>query len=188
MVATKLMTADDLLALGEDARVELVDGEPLAMSPTGPQHTLVVSDLVRSLILFSAAHPGFRVCVGEGGYLFGRNPDTVLAPDIAILSDVQIQSVNTSSDSFIPISPLLVIEGKSPSDRESVIARKLAIYLEAGVQEVWWVRPQEGQMSVHRPDQAPEIVAADQTFNSSDVLPGFSLSMTDLMNPAPTSQ
>jgi Uma2 family endonuclease len=187
MVASKLITADELLALGEDARIELIEGELHAMSPTGPQHMLVVSELVRSLILFFATRPGFRVCVGEGGYVLGRNPDTVLAPDIAILSDVQIQSVKTSNNSFIPVSPLLVVEVKSPSDREADIARKLANYLEAGVREVWWVRPQEGQMSVHRPDRAPEVVAADQTFTGSDVLPGFSYSMPELFRPSPAS-
>lgn len=187
MVATKLLTADDLLALGEDARIELIEGAPVAMSPAGIQHSFVASRLVRTLILFSMAQPGFRVLTGGGGYLLGRNPDSVLAPDIAILSEEQMQSLNPGSDTFIPVSPLLVTEVKSPSDRESDIAKKLAIYLEAGVREVWWVRPQEGQMSVHRPDRAPEIVATDQTFTGSDVLPGFSLSMPDLMNPLPAS-
>lgn len=34
MVSTKLMTADDLLAMGSDAPYELIDGELVELSPT----------------------------------------------------------------------------------------------------------------------------------------------------------
>jgi Uma2 family endonuclease len=82
------------------------------------------------------------------------------------------------------VPPALAIEVKSPSDREADIARNLAVYLAAGVREVWWIRPVAGQMSVHRPDRAPEIYGSDETFASSDVLPGFSFRLADLLSEA----
>lgn len=187
MVAATLMTASELEALGAEARIELIRGEPIEMSPTGARHTLISSRLSQQLTRFAFAHPGFHVLGNEGGYLLGANPDTVLAPDIAVLTDEQFQSISFDSDGFIPVAPALAIEIKSPSDREPAIAKKLEIYLTAGVREVWWVRPLEGQMTVHWPDRAPEHIAADQTFTGSDVLPGFSLSMPALLDPNPAA-
>lgn len=187
MVATKHMSAKELESLGEDSRMELIDGEPFEMSPTGQHHTVVSARISRQLTRYSLDRPEYHVWGNEGGYLLKSNPDTVLAPDIAVLTEEQVNKLPHQSNAFIPLAPALVAEVKSHSDRESVIARKLSIYLEAGVQEVWWVRPQEGQMSVHRPDRAHEIVATDQTFTGSDVLPGFSLSMPDLLNSLPAS-
>jgi Uma2 family endonuclease len=123
----------------------------------------------------------------EGGYLLRTNPDTVLAPDIAVLTEEQLQRIAFDSDAFIALAPALVVEIKSPSDREPDIARKLAIYLEAGVSEVWWVRPKERTMTVHRPDRAPEFVEAGQAFAGSDVLSGFSLDLAGLFDSEPVA-
>lgn len=186
MVATTLMTAAELQALGEDARIELIEGEPAAKSPTGARHAIVSARITRQLTRFALTHPACHVLGNEGGYVLGTNPDTVLAPDIAVLTDDQFQQIAFDNDAFMPIAPALVIEIKSPSDRESEIARNLAIYLHAGVREIWWIRPSERQMTVHRPDRAPEYVGADQTFTGSDVLPEFTLPMPDLLNPEST--
>jgi Uma2 family endonuclease len=155
MVATKSMRAAELLALGDDARIELIEGEPIPMSPTGVLHMAVVSQLTLLLNVHSLqvreTNP-FRVWGHEGGFLLRSNPDTVLAPDIAILKRDQLRAVEITSNDFCPIPPALAIEVKSPSDREADIARKLAVYLGAGVREVWWIRPMAGTMTVHRPD------------------------------------
>jgi Uma2 family endonuclease len=187
MVATKLMTASELEALGSDSKLELVEGEPITMSPTGVLHMVVVSRLTRLLTHHSFHAPGFVVWGHEGGFLLSSDPDTVLAPDIAILFDEQVGSIQLDSNSFCPVAPTIAIEVKSPGDREADIARKLAAYLAAGVREVWWIRPIERQITLHRPDRAPEYVAADQIFAGSDVLSGFSFDLTALFDPNPSA-
>lgn len=189
MVATRTMRAAELLAMGDDARIELIEGEPIPMSPTGNLHMFVVSRLARLLTIHSLQvrhKDAFEVLGHEGGFLLRSDPDTVLAPDIAILTRDQLRAVNPASNDFCPVPPALAIEVKSPSDREADIARKLAVYLAAGVREVWWIRPLAGQMTVHRPDHAPEIYGSDETFASSDVLPGFSFRIADLLSDAAT--
>jgi len=190
VVATKSMRAAELLALGDDARMELIEGEPIPMSPTGNLHMFVVSELTLLLGIHSLrvqeTDDAFKVLGHEGGFLLRSDPDTVLAPDIAILTRDQLRVVNRTSNDFCPVPPALAIEVKSPSDREAEIARKLAVYLEAGVREVWWIRPLAGQMTVHRPDRAPELYGSDETFASSDVLPGFLLRIGDLLSDSST--
>lgn len=189
MVATRTMRAAELLALGDDARIELIEGEPIPMSPTGVLHTVIISRLTRLLNFHSSKvleADAFEVWGHECGFLLHSNPDTVLAPGIAILTRDQLRAVNRTSSDYCPVPPALAIEVKSPSDREADIARKLAVYLAAGVREVWWIRPMAGQMTVHRPDRAPEMYGGDETFASSDVLPGFSLRIADLLRDATT--
>ena len=50
MVATKLFTAKELEAMGEDARYELVQGELRPMSPVGMPHGLMLGRVSSPLI------------------------------------------------------------------------------------------------------------------------------------------
>src|SRR5829696_5717600 len=189
MVATKSMRAAELLSLGDDAHFELIEGEPIPMSPTGVLHMAVVSQLTLLLSIHTLQvqeTDAFKVWGHEGGFLLRSDPDTVLAPDIAILTREQLRAVALTSNDYCPVPPALAIEVKSPSDREADIARKLAVYLAAGVREVWWIRPLAGQITVHRPDHAPEIYGSDEPFATSDVLPGFTLRIADLLRDAST--
>jgi Uma2 family endonuclease len=120
-----------------------------------------------------------QVYGGEVGYVIRRDPQTVLVPDLAIVTEAQAGELRSAGDDFAPFAPRMAIEVKSPSDRESKIALKLALYLEAGVQEVWWVRPETRQVSVHRPDAAPRVLEVDQALESAK-LPGFRLDLSAL--------
>ena len=76
---------------------------------------------------------------------------------------------------MIEVIPTVAVEVTSPTDGESHIAGKLALYLAAGVREVWWVRPDDRQVSIHRRDGAPFVFSGDAVLVSPDILPGFSL-------------
>lgn len=116
---------------------------------------------------------------GGGGFALRRNPDSVLVPDLSITTDVQLKAMTEDVGTFSLVAPLIAIEVKSPSDRESQIARKLAIYLESGIEEVWWVRPERKELTVHRPDSAPAHFATGDTF-TSPLLPNFGLRVNEL--------
>jgi Uma2 family endonuclease len=181
VVAAKLMTIEELEALPDDDRFyELIEGELIELSPTGIRHGDVVSLLVQALNVYAANRSDIRIWIGETGYVFGRNPDTVLAPDIAILTKAQLEATPRTSDRFNEVVPAIVIEVKSPSNREAEIAKKLGIYLAAGVKEVWWVRPNEQQMMVHRQDRAPVTFNVSDMLGNSELLPGFELRLSEL--------
>jgi Uma2 family endonuclease len=69
---------------------------------------------------------------------------------------------------------MIAIAVKSPSDREAEIARQLGLYLEGGAQEVWWVRPAERTVAIHRLDDPLELLRSGDTL-TTDALPGFAL-------------
>jgi Uma2 family endonuclease len=65
--AERLWTAEDLLALGEEARYELIEGRLVPMSPTGSLHGDLVAELTMILRSFVRAHQLGRVLTGEVG-------------------------------------------------------------------------------------------------------------------------
>lgn len=133
MVATTLVTAEELAARPEDERVELVEGEVVEVSPASGGHGVVVRRLAQALHRYLDAYPGPELWFGETGFGVQRHPDTVLSPDLALsLHD------DTSVDDprYVVHPPELVVEVRFPNDRESRIARKTGLYLAAGVREV----------------------------------------------------
>ena len=85
MATTQLVSVADLEAMPEDERYELIRGELVPMSPIGRPH---------GTLLFNVGGPVFdhverqrlgNVYGGEVGVILHREPDTVLAPDIAFV-------------------------------------------------------------------------------------------------------
>ena len=178
MVATsrQVVTADELLARGEDERCELIRGELVEMSPTSTGHGIVTSRLATALLVYAQTSAAIHTWIGEIGYIIERNSDTVVAPDIAIVSREQARGAKPTTRGYFPFPPLIAIEVKSPHDTEAAIAGKLSLYLGANVQEVWWVRPEGGFVTIHRPDGPIDLLRDGDTL-TSELLPGFSLDL-----------
>jgi Uma2 family endonuclease len=177
MVATHHITAAELAERPGDERVELIEGELVETSPASGGHGVIIRRLAAALFRYIDAHPGPALWLGETGFLLGRRPDTVLAPDLAVSLD---DATTVDERQFVQTPPALVIEVRSPSEREAMIARKTGFYLQAGVQEVWWARPDERQIRIHRDDRAPQIVPSDGTLECPEILPGFRLPLAGL--------
>lgn len=181
MVATNLMTADELLRLSPDeARFELIAGERVDMSPTGSRHFVVSLRINQVLWKYLDAHPIGGLGGAEGGFLLERNPDTVLAPDYAFVTNDQIAQLEINPEGFAKLAPALVVEIKSPSNTKDEIDDKTATYLRAGVAEVWWLRPEERALTVHRSNRDPEVMRAPAIFSTSEVLPGIAIDLAVL--------
>lgn len=129
-------TADEYQAmgeagiLGEDDRVELVDGEVLAMSPPGPQHTGAVNRLTHLLVHL----------VGDSAVVQVQSPvrvDTYSEPqpDLTLLrprADYYESVVATPSDVLLVIE---VAQASLAFDRTV----KAALYAGRGLPEYWIV-------------------------------------------------
>jgi len=116
--------------LQQDARVELIRGEIIEMSPIGSRHQACVDRLNSQLVQQSGPHAIVRV---QGPIRLGD--DSEPQPDIVLLkprADFYSQSHPTPDD------VLLVIEVADTSyDYDSHI--KVPVYAEAGISEVWLV-------------------------------------------------
>jgi len=178
MVSTRPLTADDLYQLGSDAHYELIEGELIEVSPQGRTHGRILANLTYFLKQEMRVRPSGELLVGDVGFILARNPDTVLAPDLAY---VAAERLIDAGDGYLELAPNIAIEVISPSNIAAVIARKIEIYLAASVTEVWVVRPCERKLVIQRSNTPAEILRPGDTLEST-VLPKLSLPIEDVFS------
>lgn len=177
MVTTQLHTAEDLLAIDtKETACELIEGELVPMVPPNLEHADLQGTILFLLKLHTRENDLGHV-VGEAGFVLWRNPDTVLAPDIAFITKERWPDTTTG---FGELAPDLAVEIVSPGNTTGELARKIGIYLDAGVRTVWIVYPRERQVVVHGPDGPPRVFSEGDQVDGGEVMPGLSLSVTDL--------
>ena len=173
-----LVTADQLLQLPDDGiRRELVEGVVTEVSPTGGRHGRTAARLLVRVGAHVEAHRLGEVFAAETGFLIGRDPDTVRAPDLAFVSTARAPGAVVPA--FPELAPDLVAEVVSPSDRSVEVTAKAQQWVDAGVRLVWVVDPVNHVVTVHAADGVIVLRRAD-ALDGGAVLPGFRLSLPDL--------
>ena len=138
------LTVDDLAAmvdagiLGEDDRVELLDGVLVEMSPQGPSHLEAITRLIMLVVPLAAA-AGMRVT--PQCPLNVESPISQPEPDLAV---VPVGDWDT-----YPAKAQLVIE-VSVTSRKVDVGRKAAIYAASGIPEYWVLDLADRRLVVHR--------------------------------------
>jgi len=173
------MTAEELLELPDDGmRHELVEGELRTVTPAGFEHGRVALR-VGARILDHVEHHGLgEVLAAETGFVLGRAPDTVRAPDVAFVAAERVP--DGGGWGFGELAPDLVVEVVSPWDRASEVSAKAAMWLDAGVRLVWVVDPQARLATVHHPGGQDTVLREDGVLDGEGVLPGFRLSLASI--------
>jgi len=127
--------------LGEDSRVELIEGELIDMAPIGSRHVRAVNILTELLV------PQARgVAVVSVQNPVSLPPDNGPQPDIALLkprADDYGDSLPTAQDVLLIIE---VADTTAKYDREV----KAALYARHGVQEFWLVDLQEKAVEIYQ--------------------------------------
>lgn len=142
--------------LGEDDRIELIDGELIAMSPIGSRH----ASCVTLLTMFFASRLEGRALVSiQNPVRLGRVSEP--EPDVAIL---QLRDDGYARAHPTPADVRLLIEVSDTTlayDREV----KLPLYARHEVPEVWIISLDERCVYVHREpagDRYADVHAAEQ--------------------------
>lgn len=178
--AQTLVSADDLLLMPDDGwRYELVRGKLIRMSPTSSQSSLVSRRIGSEVDLFVRQNRLGLCGDADWGFRLASDPDIVRAPDIAFVRAERIPPEGIPAG-FWPGAPDLAIEVVSPSDRFADVLEKVQAYLDAGTRLVWVVDPAARKAIVFRSEQSPEVVEADGVLSGEEVLPGFTLRLTEV--------
>ncbi len=177
---THLMTAEDLLELPEDhMRHELIEGELRTMPPAGHEHGSLGSELFLSLGNHVKANRLGKVYLAETGFTVSREPDTVLAPDVAFVSTERLNLIHRR-EGYFPGVPDLAVEVISPSDRYSEVEEKVKSWLQHGTRMVIVVDPRTETLKVYRSPSDVQILTREDTLECGDVIPGWTLSLAEL--------
>ena len=122
-----------------------------------------------------------RVVV-ESGYWIGRGPDTVRGPDVSFVSRERAPR-GGAAQGFFDGPPDLAVEVVSPSNAAAGIAVKVAEYLRSGARRVWVIYPSRRCVVVHFPDNATRTYYDGETIEDPELLPGFSLPVSEIFDP-----
>lgn len=174
------MTAEELFWLPEDSHhYELIYGELRKMSPPGSEHGMITVNLTILLGLYVRAHGLGIVLTGESGFLIGRDPDTVRAPDVAFIRRDRIPPSGIPT-TYWPGPPDLVVEVISPGDTYLEVEEKVAMWLEAGATMVWVVNPRRRIVVAHRSLTDITVLTEDGMLDGGEVIPGFRCRVADI--------
>jgi Uma2 family endonuclease len=138
------LTADDAMQmvragiLGEEERVELLDGVLTAMSPQDPPHAVVVQRLTRWLapVMVAGTHD-VRVQLPFGV----PDPTSLPEPDVAVVG-------RGGAAVRHPVAAALIVE-VAFSSHATDLGRKTELYAAAGVPEYWVVNVPHRAVHVH---------------------------------------
>ena len=176
---TRLMTADQLLAMPDDGKTyELVEGELRMMSPAGGRHGRIALKLGRRIGDHVERHNLGETYAAETGFLLRENPDTVRAPDVAFVSHATLGEFK-DEPGYLPLAPDLVAEVVSVNDRSSEVEEKALEWLSAGVKAVLAVDPQTRTVRHYQPGGAVQVLESG-ALNLGDVISGLQLELSDL--------
>jgi len=177
MVLTHAASTQDLTEITKkDERFELVEGVLTPMAPVDLNHGRVHANLFR--LLDNHVHQRrLGQVVSEVGFTLKRDPDSVLAPDLAFIGADRYPE---EKPGFVELAPDLIVEIISPGNVLGDIERKVAIYLEAGVTLIWIVYPRQRQIVAHTPDNPPAVFAESDQISGGEVLPGLVIPVSEV--------
>lgn len=134
----KTYTIDDIYALPDGQRAELIDGKMYMMAPPATRHQRIVLYLSRKIADYIDTKGGdCEVFVSPFAiFLEEENTTNYVEPDLAVVCDP-----GKIDERGCHGAPDWVIEVVSPSSKGMDYGRKQLLYFTAGVREYWVVDP-----------------------------------------------
>jgi Uma2 family endonuclease len=161
--------------LGEDDRIELINGEMIEMAPIGAQHLAMVNRLSRML----------NIAAGKEAIVSTQNPIALPPqdepqPDITLLrprADEYSRSLPTAADVLLVIE---VADTTLAYDREV----KIPLYSQCGIAEVWLFDIRARSLLAHRnpgPKSYQRVLTPKQNETISPLLiPAIKIDLTEV--------
>ena len=175
---------EQFCAMNYDMRIELTaEGVIEVMPPTYSDTSSKELDIGADLKIW-ARTDGSGIAFGpSAGFTLPnsavRSPDAswILKSRLAVLTDAE-------KNSFIPLCPDFVVELRSRSDRLSVLQAKMGEYMANGACLGWLLDPLHRQAHIYRPGADVEILHNPDTLSAAPELPGFTLALKPIWEPA----
>lgn len=154
-------TTDDIYALPEGKRAELIEGRIYDMAPPNRMHQELVSQFTKRIGQHIDKKGGFcKVYPAPFAVFLNKDNKTYVEPDISVICDT-----SKLTDKGCDGAPDFIVEVVSPTSRRMDYNIKNGKYAEAGVREYWIVDPEKKRTTIYRyeEDAAPIIFSFDQT-------------------------
>lgn len=159
----KRYTFDDIYALPDGERAELIDGQIYYMAPPSRKHQEILSFLHAVIYNHIALNKGeCKVYPAPFAVFLFADDSKYLEPDISVICDKC-----KLDDRGCKGAPDWIIEIVSPGSRAMDYYTKFSLYRDAGVREYWIVDPIKQIILVYymEQDAAPTIYSFDDTIS-----------------------
>ncbi len=147
MQAQKTMkrTIEDIYALPDGERAELIDGDMYMMSPPSRMHQQLVSEFDTRIRTYIKSHHGeCEVYPAPFAVFLNADDHNYVEPDLSIICDK-----SKLDDRGCNGAPDWVIEIVSPSSKRMDYMTKLFKYRDSGVKEYWIVDPAKQEVHTY---------------------------------------
>jgi len=164
-----------------DGLWELIDGELIAMSPSGRAAGKLAVWIGSLLLGFVLPHRLGEVFGADTGFVLVPGRQLLRSPDVAFVRADRL--VAQDDRGYLHLAPDLAIEVRSPTDRTPDVLAKVEMYIEAGVRLVWLVDPDPRTVAVFGGGQDGRVLQGGDWLDGGDVLPGLRIDLAELFRP-----
>lgn len=174
----KLYTIQDIYALPDGRRAELIDGRIYMMAPPSARHQDIIFSISRKIADYIDAHRGdCKIYLAPYAVFLNADDKNYVEPDISVICDK-----SKLDDRGCIGAPDWVIEVASPGTERMDYGIKLFKYRSAGVREYWIVNPMKRAVNVFDlaygdasalyglDDDIPVCIYEDLTINIQELL------------------
>mgnify|MGYP000715803787 CR=1 FL=1 len=155
-------------------------GELIIMPPTGSETGRRNMDLSFQLQSWSRQN-GLGIAFDSStGFKLPNGANR--SPDAAWIKKERWEALTAEQqEKFAPICPDFVVELRSPSDNLENLQKKMREYIANGARLGWLLNRQNREVEIYRPNREVEIKRSPTTLSGEDVLPGFILSLEQIL-------
>lgn len=140
----RLYTIDDIYALPDGVRAELIDGQIYYMAPPSRKHQEITGELFTEINNYIRSKDGScKPYLAPFAVFLNANDKNYVEPDISVICDK-----SKLTDKGCIGAPDWIIEIVSPGSRRMDYSTKLFKYRSAGVREYWIVDAEKGRITV----------------------------------------
>lgn len=172
----RIYTIDDIYALPDGERAELIDGQIYYMAPPSRKHQRIVGELFAAIHSYIASNNGLcEVDIAPFAVFLNEDDKNYVEPDISVICDP-----DKLTDKGCTGAPDWIIEIASPGSRYMDYTTKLFKYRTAGVKEYWIVDADKNRVMVYNfvNNELNEYSFTEDI--PSGIYPGFTINLSAL--------
>ncbi|MDD7388530.1 MAG: Uma2 family endonuclease [Lachnospiraceae bacterium] len=177
LLKNQLCTIDDIYALPDGVRGELIHGKMYMVAPPGRIHQEISQYLSMIIGSYITGHHGTcKIYPAPFAVFLNQDNLTYVEPDISVICDR-----SKLDDKGCQGAPDWIIEIVSPSSKTMDYYKKLALYQSAGVREYWIIDPAKKIILVYNMEHgdAP-VIYFFHNIVPSFVIPGLHIDFSQL--------
>ncbi len=170
-----LLSLDDLMAMGSDARVEIIDGELIEMVAAGVIHAMIGGKIVTVFNKHLELHPIGAVMQDGATFLMfssARGLKNSFVPDVSFIRNENVPP-GWNPEKPHPGAPDLAVEIVSPTDDPEEVQWKRRTYLQKGTQQVWLVYFRLREVHQYTAEGVKIYSQPDEQIDVEALLPGM---------------